>query len=420
MCDKKNSVRFTNTECVVLSSDYKLPDETHVLLKVPRENNMYNVDLKNVVPSGGLTCLFAKATLDESNLWHRRLGHINFKTMNKLVKGKLVRGLPLKIFKNNHTCVACQKGKQHKASYLLGKFDGKADEGFLVRYSVNYKAFRVFNNRTRIVLETLHINFLENKPNVAGIGPKWLFDFNTLTMSMNYQPVITGNQPSDNAGIQENLEAGKIKKETVYAQQYVLLPLWSTSSQDPQNSDDDVADVAFDVKENENDVHVSINEKSVKKSIDEKVQLKREYDSWVNERQMQTTEEKDTSNKSRNDAHDDGADIRAIYNEEPMAEVQTTAEIDIFAIGQQHTEQPELNNKGEVHLSIRKRKDSEFGCRKDRYLINQGFKEFSSDEQAMTSDHNSSELRLHNHNNEQSSSKLVPDIVPSADKTATS
>nr|GEV40066.1 hypothetical protein [Tanacetum cinerariifolium] len=132
------------------------------------------------------------------------------------------------------------------------------------------------------------------------------------------------------------------------------------------------------------------------------------------------SKEQDTSNRSRNDAHDDGADIRAIYNEEPMVEVQTTAEIDIFAIGQQHTEQPELNNKGEVHLSIRKRKDSEFGCRKDRYLINQGFKEFSSDEQAMTSDHNSSELRLHNHSNEQSSSKLVPDVVPSADKTTTS
>nr|GEX31743.1 ribonuclease H-like domain-containing protein [Tanacetum cinerariifolium] len=80
-----------DTECVVLSSDYKLPDENHVFLRIPRENNMYNVDLKNVVPSGDLTCLFAKAILDESNLWHRRLGHINFKTMNKLVKDNLVR-----------------------------------------------------------------------------------------------------------------------------------------------------------------------------------------------------------------------------------------------------------------------------------------------------------------------------------------
>ncbi|GKD05117.1 ribonuclease H-like domain-containing protein [Tanacetum coccineum] len=66
-----------------------LTDESHVLLKVPRKNNMYSVDLKNIVPKGGLTCLFAKATSDESKLWHRRLGHINLKTMNKLDNGNL-------------------------------------------------------------------------------------------------------------------------------------------------------------------------------------------------------------------------------------------------------------------------------------------------------------------------------------------
>ncbi|GJY21361.1 putative ribonuclease H-like domain-containing protein [Tanacetum coccineum] len=116
MCDKKNNVLFTETECLILSPNFKLLDESQVLLKVPRQNNMYSFDLKNVVPSGGLTCLFAKAIIDESNLWHRRLGHINFKTMNKLVRGNLVRGLPSKLFENDHTCVACQKGKQHKAS----------------------------------------------------------------------------------------------------------------------------------------------------------------------------------------------------------------------------------------------------------------------------------------------------------------
>nr|GEW97478.1 putative ribonuclease H-like domain-containing protein [Tanacetum cinerariifolium] len=68
MCDKKNNVLFTDTECLVLSPEFKLPDENQVLLRVPRKNNMYNVDLKNIVPSGDLTCLFAKATLDESNL----------------------------------------------------------------------------------------------------------------------------------------------------------------------------------------------------------------------------------------------------------------------------------------------------------------------------------------------------------------
>nr|GFB59460.1 ribonuclease H-like domain-containing protein [Tanacetum cinerariifolium] len=64
MCDKKNSVLFTDTECLVLSSDFKLPNASQVLLRVPRENNMYNVNLKNIIPSGDLTCLFAKATLD--------------------------------------------------------------------------------------------------------------------------------------------------------------------------------------------------------------------------------------------------------------------------------------------------------------------------------------------------------------------
>ncbi|GJU66973.1 ribonuclease H-like domain-containing protein [Tanacetum coccineum] len=99
-----------------------LIDESRVLLRVPRKNNMYNVDLKNIVSKGGLTFLFAKATSDESKLWHRRLGHLNFKTMNKLVKGNLVRGLASKLFKNDQTCVACQNGKQHKASYDFSRF----------------------------------------------------------------------------------------------------------------------------------------------------------------------------------------------------------------------------------------------------------------------------------------------------------
>nr|GEZ81594.1 putative ribonuclease H-like domain-containing protein [Tanacetum cinerariifolium] len=135
----------------------------------------------------------------------------------------------------------------------LGKFDGKANEGLWVGYSVNSKAFRVFNSRTRIVQETLHINFLENQPNVAGRGPTWLFDIDTLTQSMNYQPVIAENQPNSSAGIQENLNAGTVGKEADSVYQYVLLPLWSSGSKVPQNTDAD----AFDVKEPESVVHVS-------------------------------------------------------------------------------------------------------------------------------------------------------------------
>nr|GEV06624.1 putative reverse transcriptase domain-containing protein [Tanacetum cinerariifolium] len=119
MCDKKNKVLFTDTDCLVMSPDFKLPDENQVLLKIPRQHNMYSFNLKKIDPSGDLACLFAKASIDKSNKWHRRLGHVKFKNINKLVKENLVRGLPFMIFKNNHTCVACQKGMQHKASLDL-------------------------------------------------------------------------------------------------------------------------------------------------------------------------------------------------------------------------------------------------------------------------------------------------------------
>nr|GEV58263.1 hypothetical protein [Tanacetum cinerariifolium] len=231
--------KITDTKCIVLSSDFKLPDENHVLLRVPRENNMYNVDLKNIVPSGDLTCLFAKATLDESNLWHRRLGHINFKIMNKLVKGK---------------------------------FDGKADERFLVGYSISSKAFRVFNSRTQTVQETLHINFLENKSNVAWSGPTWLFDIDTLTKSMNYQLVIIENQPNPSAGIQEHFDTDKAGEGNV--QQYVLFPLWFSGSKDPQNTDDDttfkVKELEFEVEKPESEVHVSPSSSANTKKHDDK------------------------------------------------------------------------------------------------------------------------------------------------------
>ncbi|GJV91578.1 putative ribonuclease H-like domain-containing protein [Tanacetum coccineum] len=116
MFDKKNSVLFTESECLILSPSFKLLDESQVVLRAPRKDDVYSLDLKNIVPSGGITCLYANATVDESKIWHRRLGHVNFKNINKLVKGHLVRGLPSKVFVNDHTCVACKKGKQHKAS----------------------------------------------------------------------------------------------------------------------------------------------------------------------------------------------------------------------------------------------------------------------------------------------------------------
>nr|GEV73840.1 hypothetical protein [Tanacetum cinerariifolium] len=99
-----------------IKTDFKLVDDKHVLVRTPRQQNMYTIDLKNVVPHKNLTCLIPKASVDESMLWYRRLGHLNFKTMNKLVRSNLVIGLPSKSFKNDHSYVACLKGNHHKAS----------------------------------------------------------------------------------------------------------------------------------------------------------------------------------------------------------------------------------------------------------------------------------------------------------------
>ncbi|GKB46585.1 hypothetical protein Tco_0897338 [Tanacetum coccineum] len=219
MCDKKNSVLFTNTEYVVLSPDFKLTDESLVLLKVPRKDNMYSVDLKNVTPHGGLTCLFAKATPDESNLWHRRLGH----------KGKQHRASC-----KTKTVSSISQPLQMLHMDLFGptfvKFDGKADEGFFVGYSTNRKAFRVFNSRTRIVEENLHVQFSENTPNIVGSGPNWLFDIYTITKSMNYKPVVARNQSNGSVGTKACDNAGKARVEIVPGKYYILLPLWT---QDP-------------------------------------------------------------------------------------------------------------------------------------------------------------------------------------------
>nr|GFA01468.1 hypothetical protein [Tanacetum cinerariifolium] len=104
------------TECIVLGREFKMLDDANILLRTPRQHNMYSINLNNIVSHRDLTCLVAKAAADECYLWHRRLSHLNFKTMNKLVRYNLVRGLPTKCFENDHNCTAGLKGKQHKAS----------------------------------------------------------------------------------------------------------------------------------------------------------------------------------------------------------------------------------------------------------------------------------------------------------------
>ncbi|GJZ74695.1 putative ribonuclease H-like domain-containing protein [Tanacetum coccineum] len=242
---------------------------------------------------GGRTAMRGRIS-DESMLWHRRLGHINFKNINKLVKDNLVRDLPTTRFENDQTCVACLKGKQHRASckskvlnpitkplfmlYMdlfsptfqngmaerrnktlieaartmladsklpttfyvkqfvsvasigIGKFYGKSDEGFLLELSLSSKAFRVYNTRTRRVEENLHIGFLENKPMIEGNGPKWLFDIDSLTQSMNYVPVAAGTISNESAGTQEEFNAGTSTQKEEISQDCIVMPIWKDAS----------------------------------------------------------------------------------------------------------------------------------------------------------------------------------------------
>ncbi|GJU56448.1 putative ribonuclease H-like domain-containing protein [Tanacetum coccineum] len=403
--------------CFVLSPDFKLTDESQVLLKVPRNNNMYSVDMKNIVPKECLTCLVAKDTLDESMLWHRRLGHINFKNINKLVKDNLARGLPSKHFENDQTCVACLKGKKHKASckskiqnsisqplfmlhmdlfgptfvsnlinkkyclvitddysrftwvfFLvskdetsdilksfitqienlvdkkvkiircdngtefknrvmsefcekkgikrkfsnkvlvvkphnktpyelfrgrtpalsfmrpfgshvtilntldhLGKFDGKSDDGFFVGYSLNSKAFRVYNIRTRKVEDNLHVRFLEDKPIVVGDGPKWLFDIDVLTKSMTYVPVVADTNSNDFVGTQESTGACQSNKEIGSSQDYILMPLWkdgSLSDSSSKNANNDEPQPSNDVGKKDDEGEIDKQERPKKSAQD--------------------------------------------------------------------------------------------------------------------------------------------------------
>nr|GEW55208.1 putative ribonuclease H-like domain-containing protein [Tanacetum cinerariifolium] len=381
MCDKKNSVLFTDTECLVLSLYFKLSDASQVLLRVPRENNMYNVNSKNIVPSGDLTCLFAKAIIYESNLWHRRLGHINFKTMNKLVKGNLVRGLSTKVFENDHTCVACKKGKQHRASCkakpvssvdqplyrlhmdLFGPtfvkslnkrsyclvvtndysrftwvfFLATKDEtspilktfitGLENQLSIKLKVIRNVNGtefkknslnqfygmkgikkefsvprtpqqngiaerknktlietvRTMMAYSLLSIPFWVEAVNTACSVPTWLFDIDSLTRTMNYYLIIAGNQTNSSPGFQDKFAAEKAREEI--DQHYVLFPVWSSGSTNPQNNDGDDAfdgkEPNFDAKNPESEVNVSPSSSTQSRKQDDKTKKEAKRKSHV-------------------------------------------------------------------------------------------------------------------------------------------
>nr|GEV06274.1 hypothetical protein [Tanacetum cinerariifolium] len=199
---KVGKITGKDTECVVLSSDFKLPDDNHFcgMKRIKREFSAARTPQQNgVVERKNRNLIEADRTMLADSLlpipfWLRQL----------ILPAMFKIGCPVTILNTIDP---------------LGKFDEKADEGFL---------------------------------------------------SMNYQPVVAGNQPNHNAGIQGNFNAGKVVKEAESAQQYVLLPLWSTGSKDHKNSD---ADATFDDKENENEVYISPSSSDKPKKHDEKAKI---------------------------------------------------------------------------------------------------------------------------------------------------
>jgi len=424
VCDKKHSILFTETECLFLAPGFRVVDENQILLRTPRKDNVYCLDLETVSSSSSLNCLFSKASLSESSLWHRRMCHMNFKTMNHLVKNNLVRGLPQKEFSCDDHCVACLKGKQHKTSHKskeississplqllhmdlfgptnvmslgkksyclvivddftrftwvyflrtkdetsgllksfltrienqanlkvkvirsdngtefknsdlnsfceekgierqysaprtpqqngvaerrnrtlieaarsmladsklpvtfwaeavntacyvqnrvqvvkcqgktpyelfhkrkplisflksfgcpcsilntkthLGKFDSKAEDGFFVGYSTQSKAYRVFNNSSRIIEESANVSFNEHTPNILGKGPDWLFDIDALTLSLS---------PYDEFGT-ETGGASKEKQVQESHSDFVVFPIPTIDPPDVCQPEEDTA-----------------------------------------------------------------------------------------------------------------------------------------------------------------------------------
>nr|GEU42483.1 putative ribonuclease H-like domain-containing protein [Tanacetum cinerariifolium] len=150
-------------------------------------------------------------------------------------------------------------------------FKGRLMKDFLLDTLCSSIAFRVFNSITHIVQETLHVNFLETKPNFAGTGPTWLFDINSLLGTMNYHPVSVQNQPNSVAGFQDTFDAEKAGEEVT--QTYVLFPVWSAGSTNPQNND---KDALVDGKEHDVDLQKSVS--AVIHSLSSSAQTRKQAD----------------------------------------------------------------------------------------------------------------------------------------------
>ncbi|GJV15436.1 putative ribonuclease H-like domain-containing protein [Tanacetum coccineum] len=339
ICDKKNKVLFTDSECLVLSPEFKLPDENQVLLRIPRQNNMYSFNLENIVPSGGLACLIAKATIDESNKWHRRLGHKG-KQHKASCKAKSVSSIshslqllhmdlfgPTSVRSLNHKTyclvitddfsrfswvfflrtkdetsgilkdfirqienqlnqkvktIRCDNGTEFKNRDFI-KFCGS--KGIKREYSnsrtpqQNGVAKRKIRTLIKAARTMLADSFLPNTFWAETVSTAcYVLNRVLVTKTHNKTPyeLVTGPQEANhNAGTKDNIDAGDSEKEDKSAQDYFVLPIWSSYSSTVKRSTEmdagEAPNTHPDLKTDENPV-----EKEDQVFLEELTRLKRQ------------------------------------------------------------------------------------------------------------------------------------------------
>nr|GEV17078.1 putative reverse transcriptase domain-containing protein [Tanacetum cinerariifolium] len=158
--------RYSKESGLKVTEGSILNEKDKVVLIAPRRRDVYVINMSSYNTDNN-ACFYAKASPSVNWVWHKRLSHLNFKTINNLSKYNLVSGLPSMALSKDKNCSACEKGKNHKATFKtkrdhLGKFDEKADDGFFLGYSPVAKAFRVFNIRRQEMEETFHVTFNED------------------------------------------------------------------------------------------------------------------------------------------------------------------------------------------------------------------------------------------------------------------
>ncbi|GKD40064.1 ribonuclease H-like domain-containing protein, partial [Tanacetum coccineum] len=223
ICDNKNCVLFTDSECIVLGRDFKLEDDRHVLLRTPRRcdnrGEFKNKEMDDFCSRKGIKREFSNARTPQQNGVAERRN----KTVIEAARTMLADAKLHVTFWAEAVNTAC---------YIQNsvQFDAKGDEGFFVGYSLNSKAFRVYNKRTKHIEENLHINFLESKVIDKAGGPNWLFDIESLIKFMNYIPVVgAGTSYSNISGTKEDVKQAEKEKESPL--RYIALPNWFHEAQ---------------------------------------------------------------------------------------------------------------------------------------------------------------------------------------------